>query len=183
MFMIVSLTTAAISMAASAKPPFGGGFGFGKGKGQDYFGLVQNPQVKAELKITDAQMDKLPAVALKALAEVLDAKQLARLKQMYLQTRGNGVYLEADIKAALKITDAQATKIKTAMDDQAKAQQEMLQSGDFDFEKMQELQKTTKDKVQGTLTEAQKTKWTKMIGEPFEMKGFGGKGFGKKKDN
>ena len=54
----------------------------------------------------------------------------------------------------------------------------MFQSGNFDFEKMQELQKTATDTVLGVLTEAQKTSFNKMLGEPFELKG----GFFKKKD-
>ena len=42
-----------------------------------------------------------------------------------------------------------------------------------------EILKAANDSVQATLTAPQKTAWTKMIGEPFEMK-FGG--FGKKKN-
>ena len=45
-----------------------------------------------------------PGAALKALGEVLDAGQLKRLKQISLQQKGSGVYLEADVKKDLKIT-------------------------------------------------------------------------------
>jgi hypothetical protein len=179
LFIVVSLAAAGLAATleeGKGQPPFQPGFG-GKKGGGDYFTLVQNPQVKGDLKITDDQIAKLPAAALKALAEVLDQKQVARLKQIYLQTRGNGVYLEADVKKELNITDDQAKKIQGAIDKQTKDTQEMFQSGDFDFEKMQEMQKTATDTVLGTLTAAQKATWTKMIGEPFELKG----GFGKKK--
>jgi hypothetical protein len=174
--MIVFAAVAAVAVGiAGGQPPFGGF----KGKGTDYFGLVNNGQVRAELKLTDEQTAKLPVAALKALGEVLDAGQLKRLREIYLRQKGNSVYLEKDIRTALKITDEQAAKIKAALDTQAKEQAEMFQSGGFDFERMQELQKTATDTVQGTLTQAQKTAFEKMLGEPFEFKGFG---FGKKKD-
>jgi hypothetical protein len=162
---------------AGGQQPFGGGFGKGKG-GFDYFSLANNKQVRGEIKLTDEQAAKLPAAALKALGEVLDAGQLKRLKQIYLQTKGNTIYLEADVKKDLNITDDQVRKIQTALDTQAKEQAAMFESGGFDFERMQELQRTATDTVRGTLTEAQKATWTKLIGEPFEMQ-FG---FGKKKD-
>jgi hypothetical protein len=177
MMVVLTLAVVVAGMAGGQPPP-----GFkGKGGANDYFSLAQNNQVKAELKVTDAQAAKMPAAALKALGEVLDAGQLKRLREIYLQRKGNSVFLEADVKNELKITDGQAGKIKAALDTQAKEQAAMFEGGNFDFEKMQELQKTATDTVQSVLTAPQKTAWTKMIGEPFEMKGgFGG--FGKKKD-
>src|SRR5690242_16850258 len=89
--MIVFAAVAAVAVGiAGGQPPFGG---FGKGgKGNDYFGLVNNGQVRAELKITEAQAAKLPDAALKALREVLDESQLKRLREIYLRQRGNSVY-------------------------------------------------------------------------------------------
>jgi hypothetical protein len=183
-FVCVSVAALAVSMTvAHEQPPFQPGFGLGQKKGQDPFTLVQNPQVKGELKLTEQQADKLPAAAMKALSEVLDANQVKRLKQIYLQTRGNVVYLEPDVKKDLKITDAQAKKIQEAIDKQTKDQADLFQGG-FDqdtFAKIQELQKTTDDTVLGTLTADQKAAWTKMIGEPFQLKGGGKGGFGGKK--
>src|SRR5262245_28948524 len=69
--------------------------GFGKAKNADYFTLIQNPQVKGELKLTDQQVEMLTPAAWKALSEVLDAKQLKRFREIYLQQRGNSVYLDA----------------------------------------------------------------------------------------
>jgi ABC-type uncharacterized transport system YnjBCD ATPase subunit len=175
-FALFSLVLASLAMTvAQGQPP--GGFGGKGGKGQQtYFTLVTNPQVQKELNATEKQIDALPAAQLKVLAEVFDAKQVKRLKEIYLQQRGNAAYLEADVKKELKITDAQAAKIKEAIDKQAKDQQDMLQGGNFDFEAMQELQKTATDTVQGVLTPDQKMAWTKLTGEPFMLKGFGKKG-------
>src|SRR5437016_11083932 len=115
MFVLASLAFAAATVAGGQPPGFQPGIFGGKGKA-DYFSLIQNPQVKEALKVTDQQSDKLPAAALKALAEVLDGKQIARLKEIYLQQRGDAAYLEAEAKTQLKITDAQAAKIKAALD-------------------------------------------------------------------
>jgi hypothetical protein len=181
MIGFATLAAVVVSMAG-AQPPFGGGFGKGKG-GNDYFSLVNNGQVRAELKVSDEQAAKLPAAALKAVSEILDAGQLKRLRQIVLQQKGNSVFLEPDVKKELQITDEQAKKIQTALDTQAKDQAEMFESGGFDPERMQEIQKTATASVQGALTSTQKASWAKMIGEPFQMQGgFGGfGGFGKKK--
>jgi Spy/CpxP family protein refolding chaperone len=175
--LIAFATLAAVAVGMASGQPPGGGFGKGKG-GNDYFGLVNNGQIRAELKLTDDQLAKLPAAAVKALSEILDASQLKRLRQIYLQQKGNSVFLEKDVKTALKITDDQAKKIQAALDTQAKEQAAMFESGGFDPERMQEIQKTATASVQGVLSESQKTAWTKMIGEPFQLKG----GFGKKKN-
>jgi hypothetical protein len=174
----VALAAVAMTMADGRQPP--GGFGMGKGgggKGTNYFTLITNPAVQKELNATEQQMEKLTAAQLKALAEVFDAKQVKRLKEIYLQQRGMFAYLDADVKNELKITDAQTKSIKAAIDAQAKEQQEMFQGGNFDFERMQELQKTTTEKVEGALTAEQKAAWSKMTGAKFDMP-FG---FGKKK--
>jgi len=181
LFVFASLALAAASLTVGqAQFQPGGGF-FGKGKGGGYFTLLENGQIKDELKITSQQVEKLHAAALKVAGEVLDPQQLKRLREIYLQSRGNLVFLEADVKKDLKITDDQAKKIQAALDTQTKEQQAMIESGNFDFERMQELQKTATDAVQGALSQDQKTAWTKMIGEPFQFKGgFGKGGFGKK---
>jgi hypothetical protein len=156
-----------------------GGFGFGGKKGTSYSTLAANAQVREELKITNDQVAKLPAAEVKALSEVLDAGQMKRLKQIYLQQRGNTAYLETEVKKELKITDEQVKKIQSALEKQAKETLELQQGGGFNLERFQEIQKEATDAVQATLTADQKTAWTKMVGAPFEMQ-FG---FGKKKQN
>jgi type 1 glutamine amidotransferase len=184
MTAIVLFSLAATGMALSQPPaqPKGGPGGKGKG-GPDtsYIGLFQNPQVRAELKLTDDQLAKLPAASLAALADIFDAQQLKRLRGIYLQQKGNAAYLEADIKKELKITSAQANSIQAALDEQTKAQAALIEAGGFDPAKMQELQKSTTAKIQGALTQDQKTAWTSLVGQPFQLAGgFGGKGGGGK---
>jgi hypothetical protein len=180
--IIAFIGLAAVTVAVGQPP---GPFGKGKG-GPDisYTTLFQNPQVRAALNVSDEQLAKLPAASLKALAEVLNNQQLERLRGIYLQQKGNAALLEADVKGELKITGAQTKAIQAALDAQAKGQQEMFEAGGFDPEKMQELQKSTAAKIQEALTADQKTAWTKLLGQPFQIGpkgGFGGFGGGKGK--
>jgi hypothetical protein len=186
---VILLTTIAFLVAGmvESQPPPGGFGGRGRGgQGNDYFSLVNNAQVKGELKITQEQSAKIPAAGRKALEEILSEKQLKRLHEIYLRQKGNAAFLEADVKKELKITPEQVKRIQAALDAQAKEQAALFKGGSFpDFDKLREIQKAATDKVQATLTAAQKAAWTKMLGEPFELRrGFGGasgKG-GKKKD-
>jgi hypothetical protein len=173
---LVVFAVVAVAIVGVAGGQQFGGFGFGGKKGTSYITLANNPQVRGELKMTEAQAAKLPEAELKALRDVLDEGQLKRLQQIYRQQRGNFAYLDADVKKELKITDEQTTKIQAALDKQAKDQAEMFQSG-FDADRLQEIQKSANDAVKATLTEQQKTAWTKLVGETFELQ-F--KGFGKK---
>jgi putative membrane-bound dehydrogenase-like protein len=183
--MLVSFGLLAGGLVLSQQPP-GGGFGKGKGgkgaKGADHMTLFQNPQVRAELKITEDQLADLPAASLKALAEILDPGQLQRLRQIYLQQKGDSAFLEPDVAGELKLTQEQTKKIQKAFDDQAKQQAALFEEGGFSPAKMQELQKATTAAIQGALTPAQKTAWAKLTGEPFVMAkgGFGGMGGGGK---
>jgi putative heme-binding domain-containing protein len=185
LFMLFSVSMAAASLVAG-QPPGGGqppGFGGkGKGKGSDYMTLLNNGSVKDELKLTDQQLQQLPAAILKQLTGVLGDKQIQRLREIYLQQRGNSAFLEPDVKKELNITADQAQKIQAILDGQAKVQDNLLQAGGFDFEKIQQNQEAATSKIQGVLTPAQKTAWNKLVGQPFDMKGgFGGGGGGQKK--
>jgi HEAT repeat protein len=152
----------------------GGGFGKGKGGQANEMSLFQNAQVRAELKVTEEQLAKLPEAAVKALSEVLNADQMRRLRGIYWQQKGNAAFLEGDVKNALKLTGEQTKAIQAALDEQRKGQLEMIDSGAFDQNKMQELQQTATAKIQGTLTTDQKSAWTKLLGEPIQLGGFAG---------
>jgi putative heme-binding domain-containing protein len=172
---------AVVAGLAVGQPP-GGPFGKGKGggKGNDPISLFQDSQVRAELKVTEKQLADLPSASLKALAQVLSAGQLQRLRGIYLQQKGNAALLEADVQKELKLSDAQVKAIRAALNEQTSGQNEMMEAGGFDPEKMQQLQKTATAKIQIALTQDQKTSWTKLLGQPFQMAmgGPGGMGDG-----
>jgi putative heme-binding domain-containing protein len=178
LFIFVTLTTLTCGMLAG-QPPGGGqppGFG-GKGKGAknaDYMALLVNGSVKDELKLTDKQLQLLPAALLKQLAAVLDEKQLHRLREIYLQQRGSSAFLEPDVVAELKITPDQVQKIQAALDNLSKEQNALMQGGGFDPDKSQQLQDATTAKIKGVLTPPQQTAWAKLVGQPLDLKGGGG---------
>jgi hypothetical protein len=171
----------------------GGGFGFGgfggKGGAMNSLTLINNEQVKKELDISQEQLDKVPDAIQKALADVLNEKQLIRLRQIDLQTRGVAAFSDAKVKKELKISDEQTESIKTIIDESVKERTELrkeAQGGNFQGiqEKMTALTKETQEKVQGVLSADQRKQWKQMIGEEFKLEtpNFGGgKGFGKKK--
>jgi hypothetical protein len=159
-----------------------GGGALGKGKGgqpTDAMTLFQNPQVQAELKLTDAQLAKLPAASLAALAGVLSDQQLQRLRQIYLQQKGSAAVLETDVKTELKITPDQVDKVQAALKEQTRKQNELLAGGGFDPAKTQEIQKAATAAIADVLTGEQKTGLARMLGQPFQLGGGGfGGGFG-----
>src|SRR4051812_35867085 len=85
----VGLTAAQQETQKKRGGGFGGfGFGgFGGGGAQSALTLIQNEQVKKELDITEEQLEKVPDAVHKALADVLNEKQLKRLRQIELQIR------------------------------------------------------------------------------------------------
>jgi hypothetical protein len=189
-FVVASLAFACVSIVVGqppgGQPPGGKGQGKGgKGKGappSDYMTLLKTASVKDELKLTDSQIERLPAALQKALAEVLSEKQLTRLREIYVQQRGGAALLEPDIKNEIKITLDQAEKIRAVLDIQTKEQAILFQAGGFDADKSQQLQEYTMGKIEAVLTPEQKAAWTTMVGKPFELQGGGfGGGKGKKK--
>jgi hypothetical protein len=185
----VSIVTGQQEQQQPKKKFGGGGFGFGgKGGAMNSLTLINNEQVKKELDISQEQLDKVPDAIQKALADVLNDKQLKRLRQIDLQTRGVAAFSDAKVKKELKISDEQTESIKTIVDDSVKERQELFkeaQGGNFQGiqEKMTALTKETQEKAQGVLTADQRKQWKQMIGEEFKLEnqGFGGGGFGKKK--
>ncbi len=188
--VLVNLVTG--QQEAQKKRFGGGGFGFG-GFGAvqtSPIALINNEQVQKELDITPEQLEKVPEAIDKALAEVLNPKQSARLRQISLQLRGPRAFTDAKVQKDLKMTEEQVTSVKSILDDSTKEAAEIRKEaqaqGDFQgsFQKIATLNKETAEKVQGILTADQRKQWKQMTGEEFklEQKGFGGLGGFKKKN-
>jgi Spy/CpxP family protein refolding chaperone len=175
----VLLATVAVGLAQG--PFFPGGFGGGGGPSQ----LINNPQVREELKITPEQAKKIEAAILKAINDNLEPDQSKRLKQIGLQVRGYRVFADPAVQTELKFTDEQKDTVKTALTENAEKIKELFKEGGFGketFVKMFELNKETQAKVIGVLTDAQKEQFKEMVGAEFKLKMGMGKGFFKKKD-
>lgn len=165
--VLVALTT-----ADSQQPRRGGGRGAGfGGQGTNSITLVQNPAVQKELNITEEQLKKLPDAVQKALAEVLDAKQVARLKQINLQQRGATALFDPAVAAQLKISDSQKEQIKTVMAESRKEMAELFKQGRGreSFEKMATLRKESQEKVEKVLSDEQRKAYKEMLGEEFKL--------------
>jgi hypothetical protein len=187
-----ALLLVAYVAAPAQQPKGGGGFGgFGGGQ-QDITSLLRNASVKKEIKLTDEQLEKVPAAVMKALGEVLSAEQLTRLKQIELQQRGPQALKDTQVQTALKLSGEQKENVNTILDESAKEQRELMkeaQGGNFQGlrEKMLTLRKETNEKLMNVLSSDQRKNWTAMLGDDFKIEfgGFGGgkgKGKFKKKD-
>jgi hypothetical protein len=195
--LALALAILAQPAQAQEKKTFGGGFRL-----LSPLFLANQKSVQEDLKMTDDQAAKVKelqdkgqasfakdlqglsqAERLKKLAErnkaneqalagILKADQLKRLKQILLQVRGNQALQEPEVAEALKLTDDQKQKIKAI---QAAAFREMRPlARDADdpetMKKLAEIRKATQEKVVGVLTDSQKATWKEMTGEPFKGK-------------
>ena len=165
---------------------FGGGFG-GGGFGNDPVNLVRNQQIRKELEITDEQLEKLPEAVNKALKEVLNEQQHARLSQIQLQLRGIRAFTDEQVQTRLKITPEQKESITSIVEDSDKERRELFGKGGggFDREKSDAITKEARAKVDGVLSADQRKAFRQMTGPEFKMElggfGGGGGGFGGKK--
>jgi hypothetical protein len=167
--------------------------------------LLYNSSVKKELRMTDDQAGKVEDAVWKALAEVLNAEQLKRLRQIELQQMDYLAFANPKIQGALKMTDDQIEDIATIMKDAEKVIKEAEKAapgGGKDYrsiyggtregdsvaaqggDKMQAIKEDIREKCTSTLTAPQKRLWLEMIGEEFKLEpaafDFGKRG-GKKK--
>jgi Spy/CpxP family protein refolding chaperone len=173
--------------------------GFGPG------GMLMNPGVQKELKLSDDQVGKLKDAlgkvrdnhkddfakiremsnedrqklmktvgeeSHKAIAGVLDAKQMKRFKQIQWQVGGANALGDPEVQKSLKLSDEQKKKLKTIFTDSDKKMRELFQGGgggEGAREKFQEIRKDTQEKANGVLNEEQKKNWKEMKGQPFEF--------------
>jgi hypothetical protein len=137
-----------------------------------------------------AAMAKVQEAQQKAVAEILDTKQMKRFKQLELQQSLSRSALFAlsqkSVADDLKLTEDQKSKIQAIQQAQM---EEMRNSGGFGrdpnatpeemqarMKKMQEMMKASGDKALAVLTDAQRKQLKEMQGEPFkfpENQGFG----------
>ena len=170
-FALVLVAVGFVTGQQQPQRKFGGGFqfgGFGGKGGGGLIGLINLPEVKKELEITDEQLEKVPDAVQKALGDVLNDKQLKRLRQIDLQQRSARALLDAKVQKELKITAEQGDNIKTLLDDSVKEQQELFKeakdSGAFQVlpDKITSLNKETTEKVQAVLSADQRKQYKQM---------------------
>ncbi|MHB0960124.1 MAG: hypothetical protein ACYC6N_07520 [Pirellulaceae bacterium] len=100
----------------------------------------------------------------KKIAEILDAQQVARLKQIRLQASGAMGLMNEDVAKELNITEEQRNKMRDAMRDLRESAQ--ADGGPGGFAEMREKMNA---KVMEILTDEQKAQYKEMQGEPFDV--------------
>jgi hypothetical protein len=178
--IVAAVAWAFVEMSTARQPPLGGG-GF-TGKASPITpSIFQSENVKKELKLTDEQLGKIPDAVMKGLAEVLNEKQMKRLKEINLQLRGARAFSDAAVQKDLKISADQAENIKLILADAdkelaalAKDMQKDIEAGNFKNlaimrDKMNALNKDLRDRVFSVLTADQKRNWQDMIGDDFKL--------------
>ncbi|MCA8996494.1 MAG: hypothetical protein KDA80_05910 [Planctomycetaceae bacterium] len=121
------------------------------------------------------KMTALNKEAEAAVREAVSESQWTRLQQISWQSLGARALRENEVAKALTLTEEQQTQIESAFEDAEAARREMFSSrrpgGNFReaAEKMQELQSKTEENVMAILTADQKTQWSELTGEKFEL--------------
>jgi len=115
--------------------------------------------------------------------KLLDAKQLARMKELSLQSRGAQALEDDELAAKLKITDEQKAKLADIREEGNKLIEQAMQSlrgggGDAGEmrKKMGAMRKELTDKAMAVLTPEQTKEFDKLKGAKFEFppqRGFG----------
>lgn len=127
----------------------------------------------------EAMMKEFQEAAKKAEKEalaVLDDKQKARLKELWIQREGNNVVTNEDIQKELGFSEEQKGKVKSLQDASRQAMSEIfqkMQNGELDRSEMQPLmeknQKAMSDELGKVMTADQAAKLKAMRGAEFKF--------------
>jgi len=116
------------------------------------------------------------------LQSILDEEQIARVHQIALQISGVQAFASPEVQEKLGLSEDK--KLHTELTQQTRELMANVRgnpgAGREAFQQARELQETAMNKALGALTEEQRSTWSAMIGEPFEMPargpGRGGRG-------
>jgi hypothetical protein len=100
------------------------------------------------------------------LAKSVGEKKIKRIRQLGLQAGGflSAIFSRGETREKLEISDEQRTQ---AFGELRGMREEFTAAGD-DAEALAELYKKADEKIAAVLTDDQKSKWKKMLGEPAE---------------
>jgi hypothetical protein len=172
-------------------------------------GLLESKDVRKDLKLSDEQIKKLDELSgkfkeatkdLKGRDLIVKGRELAasiqkevndslkpeqgkRLKQLQVQQKGVGAFLDPIVAKELELSPDQQTTVRAGVKDVARKRAEILREtkGDRDAmaKKLAEVNKAMVAEIVKGLSDEQKKKWTEVAGAPFKgvfpaPAGFGG---------
>jgi hypothetical protein len=110
--------------------------------------------------------------ARKFAAETLKSEQVKRLEQIELQVGGANAFAEEGLQKKLSLTDDQKSAVASINESSMQELREIGRDVDFQerMEKTREIRSKALDSIKGKLTDEQKTKYTELLGSPFEIK-------------
>jgi dynactin complex subunit len=105
----------------------------------------------------------------KAVAGILDAKQMKRLNQIKWQIAGVGALIDPDLQKELKLSNEQKKKLKGIFNDMTEKWQQIQPCDETSWEKYQAILEDLEEKANGVLSEEQKKNVKELMGPPFEL--------------
>jgi Spy/CpxP family protein refolding chaperone len=172
----------------------------GRGGGGGGFGNFRDMSDEERQKMFEdmrKRMEERNAESEKKVAEILDAGQSKRLKEIGLWQRGGGALADETVAKELNLSDDQNEQVKTIQEAIGERMQENFQNAQGDFEKLREenakVMKDAEEEYLAVLTEEQKAKFEAMKGPKPDIDfaalmrpgrggfgGFGGQGPGRR---
>jgi len=159
-------------------------------KGRAMFSMLRDlPREEQEKRISAFRADQE-----KKVAEILDAKQMSRLRQLDLQQSGTSALGRKDVQDALKLTAEQRQRlgsVETAARERGRAEFEKIRMGGQTMNREQlgelfrKLRTESDAQMLAVLTDAQKKQFESMKGAAFQFpeRRFGGPGGGQRPNN
>jgi len=112
------------------------------------------------------EMAKRTAEQEKKIAEILDEKQVARLKQVRRQVSGaTGIVNDEELAKELSLTEEQTSKIRQTVQTLRESMREVGGGGGG----FAEVREKMNAEVMKVLTDDQKAKYKELLGEPFDV--------------
>ncbi len=140
------------------------------GKYKDSFADLKKLPMGERLTKYNQLIDEMNTETFKGLKDILDAKQMERLRQLDRREQGPRIFRDPDILKELKLTDEQRAKLTKISLDGFKEIGEIVKANADKREeaakKVAAVQRKTLDEIIGLFTDDQKKVWQKLIGEP-----------------
>jgi Spy/CpxP family protein refolding chaperone len=121
-------------------------------------------------------MREINASAMKSAGEFLKADQIARLKQISIQTQGVRAFADPDVAKKLNLTDSQKSDIQAISEETMEelrgvpfGQDQSEEERTANMKKRAEINKGAMGKVAAKLNDEQQKTWKELIGAPFTV--------------